>query len=267
MKVVLFCGGMGMRLREYSEQIPKPMIKIGYRPILWHLMKYYSHFGHNDFILCLGYKADVIKEYFLNYNECMSNDFIMSGDRNNVSLLNRDIHEWRITFVDTGMTRNIGGRLMAVREHLRGEEIFLANYSDSLTDLHLPDMIEDFRKRKNTIASFLCVRPSQSFHVVSLNGDNQVEHIQEVGNSDVWINGGFFVLRQEIFDYMKPGEELVLEPFQRLIDEKRLYAYKYKKFWAAMDTFKEKQRFDDMYARGDAPWEVWCKGQNQYSMR
>src|SRR3990172_1479631 len=103
MKVVLFCGGTGMRLREFSDQVPKPMINIGYRPILWHLMKYYAHFGHKDFILCLGYKADVIKDYFLNYNECLSNDFVMSGDRNNLNLLNRDIHDWRITFVDTGM--------------------------------------------------------------------------------------------------------------------------------------------------------------------
>ena len=267
MKVVLFCGGMGMRLREFSEEIPKPMIKIGYRPILWHLMKYYAHFGHNDFILCLGYKADVIKEYFLNYNECLSNDFVMSGDRSNLSLLNRDIHDWRITFVDTGMTRNIGERLMAVREHLRGEEMFLANYSDNLTDLNLPDMIEDFRSRQQAVASFLCVRPSQSFHVVSLNGDSDVKCIQEVAYSDVWINGGYFILRQEIFDYLEPGDELVIQPFQRLIQEKRLNAYRYDKFWAAMDTFKEKQRFDDMYARGDAPWEVWSKGQSQLSHR
>src|SRR3990172_1496826 len=179
------------------------MINIGYRPILCHLMKYYAHFGHKDFILCLGYKADVIKDYFLNYNECLSNDFVMSGDRNNLNLLNRDIHDWRITFVDTGMTRNIGGRLMAVKEHLKGEDVFLANYSDNLTDLYLPDMIEDFKRCDRTVASFLCVRPSQSFHVVSLNGGGQVVQIQEVTDSDVWINGGFFVLRQEIFDYME----------------------------------------------------------------
>lgn len=257
MKVVLFCGGTGMRLREYSEHIPKPMIHIGYRPILWHLMKYYAHFGHKEFILCLGYKADVIKEYFLNYDECLSNDFVLTGDRRNVSPLNRDIHDWRITFVDTGMTQNIGGRLLAVREYLRDEEVFLANYSDNLTDLHLPDMIEDFRRRKNVVASFLCVKPSQSFHIVSLNGDGQVLSIDEVANSDVRINGGFFILRQDIFDYVRPGEELVVEPFARLIEEQRLYAFKYDRFWAAMDTFKEKQKFDEMHVRGEAPWEVW----------
>jgi glucose-1-phosphate cytidylyltransferase len=265
MKVVLFCGGQGMRLREFSEQIPKPMIKIGYRPILWHLMKYYAHFGHKDFILCLGYQADVIKEYFLNYDECLSNDFVLTGDRSNVKLLNCDIHDWRITFVDTGMTRNIGGRLMAVKEHLQGEETFLANYSDNLTDLNLPDMIDDFSRRDRVVASFLCVRPSQSFHIVSLNGDGQVHGIEEVAKSDVRINGGYFILRKEIFDYIKPGEELVMEPFQRLIAEKRLYAYKYDEFWAAMDTFKEKQKFDEMYARGEAPWKVWSAGSNPVS--
>jgi len=254
-----------MRLREFSEQIPKPMINIGYRPILWHLMKYYAHFGHKDFILCLGYKADVIKDYFLNYDECLSNDFVLTGDRNNVNLLNRDIHDWRITFVDTGITRNIGERLMAVKEHLKGEEMFLANYSDNLTDLNLPDMIEDFARRDRAVVSFLCVRPSQSFHIVSLNGDSQVQRIQDVANSEVWINGGFFVLRQAIFDYMEPGDELVIQPFQRLIQEKRLNAYKHDKFWAAMDTFKEKQKFDDMYARGEAPWEVWSTDPNHAS--
>jgi glucose-1-phosphate cytidylyltransferase len=263
MKVVLFCGGMGMRLREYSEQIPKPMINIGYRPILWHLMKYYAHFGHKDFILCLGYKADVIKDYFLNYNECLSNDFVMSGDRNNLNLLNRDIHDWRITFVDTGMTTNIGGRLMAVKEHLKDEEMFLANYTDSLTDLHLPDMIKDFKRCQSTVASFLCVRPSQSFHVVSLNGGGKVRQIQEVSDSDLRINGGFFILRREIFDYMEAGDELVIQPFQRLIQENRLNAYEYDKFWVAMDTFKEKQKFDDMYARGNAPWQVWSMAPKQ----
>jgi glucose-1-phosphate cytidylyltransferase len=261
MKVVLFCGGTGMRLREFSEQIPKPMVNIGYRPILWHLMKYYAHFGHKDFILCLGYRADVIKDYFLKYDECLSNDFVMSGDSNNLNLLNRDIHDWRITFVDTGISRNIGGRLMAVKEHLKGEETFLANYSDNLTDLYLPNMIEDFERCDRAVASFLCVKPSQSFHVVSLNGSGQVEQILDVGKSNVWINGGFFILRQEIFDYMNPGDELVIQPFQRLIRESRLNAYKYDKFWAAMDTFKEKQRFDEMYARGDAPWQVWTTGQ------
>src|SRR5215475_15518311 len=157
MKVVLFCGGLRMRLREYSDQIPKPMIPIGYRPILWHVMKYYAHYGHKDFILCLGYKADTVKNYFLNYNECTSNDFVLSQGGKNMMLFNSDIQDWRITFVDTGMASNIGQRLKAVERHLEGEETFLANYSDGLSDLPLSEYIAHFID-KGRIASFLCVR-------------------------------------------------------------------------------------------------------------
>src|SRR5690242_13738624 len=146
MKVVLFCGGLGMRLREYSETIPKPMVNIGYRPILWHVMKYYAHYGHKEFILCLGYKADMIKNYFLNYNECLSNDFTLSEGGKTLQLLNSDIQDWKITFVDTGVSTNIGQRLKMVEQHLEGEDVFLANYTDGLTDLPLPQLIDSFLK-------------------------------------------------------------------------------------------------------------------------
>src|SRR5215210_4763777 len=138
MKVVLFCGGLGLRLRDYSDSIPKPMVNIGYRPILWHVMKYYAHFGHKDFILCLGYKADAIKNYFLTYDECISNNFVLSNGGKNLRLLHSDIQDWNITFVDTGLTANIGQRLKAVEPYLEQETMFLANYSDGLTDLPLP---------------------------------------------------------------------------------------------------------------------------------
>jgi glucose-1-phosphate cytidylyltransferase len=259
MKVVLFCGGLGMRLREYSEQIPKPMIPIGYRPIVWHLMKYYAHYGHKDFILCLGYKGDAFKNYFLNYNECLSNDFILSQGGREMQLLNSDIQDWRITFVDTGTTSNIGQRLKAVEKHLEGEEVFLANYTDGLTDLPLPEYIDYFHEKRR-IASFLCVRPRVSFHVVSVNND-VVSEIQHMSRADIWMNGGFLILRNDIFKYMKDGEELVEQPFQRLIQQEQLLAYRYNGFWACMDTFKDKQNLDDMYGRGEAPWEVWKPGQ------
>lgn len=247
-----------MRLRDFSDDLPKPMVPIGYRPILWHVMKYYAHFGHKDFILCLGYKADAIKRYFLEYEECLSNDFVMRpGAKDQIHLINRDIEDWTITFVDTGAETNIGGRLRAVRPYVEDEPMFLANYSDALTDMDLNAMIADFDRRPEAVASFLCVRPSSSFHLVSLNGENQVTAIREVDESDVWINGGYFALRQEIFDFMHEGDELVLEPFQRLIEAGRLNAHKYQRFWACMDTFKEKQQFEDMYARGVAPWELW----------
>lgn len=256
MKVVLFCGGLGMRLREYSENVPKPMVPIGYRPIIWHLMKYYAFYGHKDFILCLGYKADSIKDYFLNYDECVSNDFVLDGQSRKPTLLGSDIHDWKITFVDTGTHSNIGQRLRAVRRHLEGEEVFMANYSDGLTDLPLPALI-DHHQRSGKIACFVCVSPSQSFHTVSLDPDGHVSGIVDLSLSGVHINGGFFVFKSEIFDYIKDGDELVHAPFKRLIDIRQLIAYPYKGFWTSMDTFKDKQRLDDLHGRGDAPWQIW----------
>jgi glucose-1-phosphate cytidylyltransferase len=257
MKVVLFCGGQGTRIREHSEDIPKPMVNIGYRPILWHLMKYYAHYGHKDFILCLGYKADVIKNYFLNYNECLSNDFVLTNGGKGIKLINSDIDEWKVTFVDTGLLANIGQRLKAVEKYLENEDVFLANYSDGLTDLPLQNYIEFFEKR-DRIANFLSVKPHHhSFHVVNIKNGGMVSQIQHVTKSGIWLNGGYFIFKKEIFQYIKDGEELVEEPFQRLIQEGQLNTYKYDGFWIGMDTFKEKQRLDNMYSSGEAPWQVW----------
>jgi glucose-1-phosphate cytidylyltransferase len=256
MKVVLFCGGMGMRMKEYSDSIPKPMVNIGYRPILWHLMKYYAHFGHKEFILCLGYRGDTIKSYFRNYDECLSNDFTMTRGGREVHLDKTDIEDWTITFVETGPQSNIGQRLKAVESYLKEEEIFLANYTDGLTDFNLPTMTEDFVKQK-AIGSFLSVRPIQSFHVVSVRDDGRVADIKDLNNSGLWINGGFMIFRREIFDYLKPGEELVHEPFARLIKDNSLISCRHEGFWVSMDTFKDKQRLDDMYARGETPWMLW----------
>ena len=256
MKVVLFCGGLGMRLREYSEHIPKPMVNIGYRPILWHVMKYYAHYGHTDFILCLGFGADVIKNFFLTYSECLSNDFVLSGGGKDLELLNSDIHDWRITFVDTGTTSNIGQRLKAVEKHVAGEEVFLANYADGLTDLPLDAQLADFH-RKDKIASFACVRPNLSVHFVSASPDGLVQSIADVQQANLRINGGYFVFKQSIFEHIKAGEELLHEPFQRLLKAQQLVAFQYDGFWACMDTFKDKQVLDELYARGGAPWELW----------
>jgi glucose-1-phosphate cytidylyltransferase len=257
MKVVLFCGGLGLRIRD-AEEVPKPMVQIGYRPILWHVMKYYAHFGHKDFILCLGYRSDTIKNYFLNYNECVSNDFVFSGREKKVQLFNSDIDDWRITFADTGLTTNIGERLKAVEKYLEGEETFLANYSDGLTDLPLPQQIEHFHQH-GKIASFLCVRPQLSYHIVSLqHGDGGVvAGLKSMNNGNIRVNGGFFIFKREIFDYIGPKEELVIEPFQKLIDRQELIGYTYDGFWASMDTFKEKQNLERLYISGSAPWEVW----------
>jgi glucose-1-phosphate cytidylyltransferase len=258
MKVVLFCGGLGTRLREHSETVPKPMVEIGYRPIIWHLMRYYAHFGHKDFILCLGYRGDYIKNYFLNYNECLSNNFVLSKGGKQIEMYNNDIEDWTITFVDTGLHTNIGQRLAAVKPYLEGEDAFLANYADGLSDLDLNLYLDHFYKQ-DKIASFLCVQPSQSFHVVSMDGGSLVQNIEPVTNSELWINGGFFALKKEIFDYIQPGEELVVEPFQRLIAQKQLVGYRNSGFWACMDTLKEKMMFDEMYAKGKMPWALWEK--------
>jgi len=257
MKVVLFCGGLGLRIRD-AEDIPKPMVQIGYRPILWHVMKYYAHFGHKDFILCLGHRAETVKNYFINYNECASNDFVLSGGGKDLKLLNSDIHDWRITFADTGIHSNIGQRLKAAEKYLEGEEEFLANYSDGLTDLSLNEQLDHFRQQ-NKVASFLCVKPNLSYHLVSLEAGNGslVSNIHPIDNGTVRINGGFFIFKKKIFDYIREKEELVIEPFQRLLAERQLIGYAYDGFWASMDTFKDRQHLESLCVGGAAPWEVW----------
>ncbi len=256
MKVVLFCGGQGMRMREYSETIPKPMVEIGYRPILWHVMKYYAHFGHNEFILCLGHRADVIKKYFRSYDESLSNDFVLTHGGGDVRLLGSDIGNWKITFIDTGLQNNVGQRLRAVEKFLENDEMFMANYADGLTDLHLPDYLAEF-ERSGKIAAFLSVRPTQSAHVVTVQGRNEVASIRSFREADIWINGGFFIFKREIFKHIGEGEELVEEPFKRLIAEKKLMTHRHAGFWVAMDTFKDKRFLDDLFDKGEAPWEVW----------
>ncbi|MBK9170089.1 MAG: glucose-1-phosphate cytidylyltransferase [Bryobacterales bacterium] len=259
MKVVLFCGGAGMRLRGYAEDVPKPMVTVGSRPVLWHVMKYYAHFGHKDFILCLGYKANVIKNYFLGYEESVSNDFVFSQGGRKLEFMQRDIDDWTITFVDTGLRSTIGDRLRLVEPHLNGEDVFLANYSDGLTDFHLPDLTEAFA-RSDSYASFLSVQPkSSSLDTVELADDGKVSAIRCMKQSGIWVNGGYFVLRRDVFRYIRPGEELVYEPFSRLIEEGKLRSRRYGGFWQCMDTFKDKQILDEMDAGGSAPWCIWKK--------
>lgn len=257
MKVVLFCGGAGMRLRGYADDVPKPMVQIGSRPILWHLMKYYAHHGIKDFVLCLGYKGSVIKDYFLHYDESVSNNFVWSKGGKDIHYLNRDIDDWTITFVETGATSNIGERLKAVEPYLQDEEVFLANYGDGLSNVPLAAMMKVFRA-SNAIASLLLVQPTASFDLVSAEGSGCVTEICPLTRSDIWINGGFFIMHRDIFDYIRPGEELVREPFQRLIEKKALLAYKYNGFWQCMDTFKDKQRLEELN-QGVAPWKVWTQ--------
>jgi glucose-1-phosphate cytidylyltransferase len=252
MKVVLFCGGLGVRMGDETQRIPKPMITVGNRPILWHIMKYYAAWGHTDFILCLGYKAASIKEYFLSYNEAYSNDFILSNGGRDVELLGSDISDWRITFADTGTQATIGERLLAVAPYLGDDPYFLATYSDGLTDAPLDAMIDRLVSSGRT-ALFLAVRPQFNAHVVDVDGEGGVRNIEDIQEADVWINGGFFVLRRDILDSIEPGEELVEEPFRRLIADDELIGYRYEGFWGPMDTMKDKQRLDALAENG-APW-------------
>ena len=261
MKVVLFCGGLGLRLRDYSDQIPKPMVPIGCQPILWHLMRYFAHFGHREFILCLGYRGDVIKQFFLNYNECLTNNFVSSNGGKQLELINSDIQDWKITFVETGLRSNIGERLKAIEKYIGNDDVFLANYSDGLTDLDFVSYL-DYARQRDRIATFLSVKPNVSYHIAQTDATGMVTGIQEVASSGIRINAGFFVLKRDIFEYIQPGEELVFEPFQRLIRERQLAAYEYDGFFAAMDTFKDKQQLDKLHEDGYAPWQIWDKKAN-----
>jgi glucose-1-phosphate cytidylyltransferase len=219
-------------------------------------MKYFAYFGHNEFILCLGYRGDLIKQYFLNYDECLSNDFVFSKGGKSLTLVNSDIHDWQITFADTGLRSNIGQRLLAVQKYVASEELFLANYTDGLTDLDLPSFLA-FARARDKIATFLSVKPNLSYHLVATGADGLVTAIKEFAQSSSRINAGFFVLKTDIFKYLRVGEELVVEPFQRLIRDQQLAAYEYDGFFASMDTFKDKQQLDELYERGQPPWEVW----------
>jgi glucose-1-phosphate cytidylyltransferase len=253
MKVVLFCGGLGVRMGEETRRIPKPLIPVGDHPILWHIMKWYASWGHDEFILCLGYKGDTIKEYFLNYREALSNDFVLSNGGRDVELLGSDISSWKITFVDTGAKATIAERLLAVRRHLGDDEYFLATYGDGLTDAPLADLVERLRSSGKT-GIFLSVRPVFNAHVVEADPDGTVRSIDDLEQADVWINGGFFVFHRNILDEINPGEELVVEPFRRLIERRELIAYRYEGFWEPMDTIKDKQRLDEYAESGRAPW-------------
>jgi glucose-1-phosphate cytidylyltransferase len=257
MKVVLFCGGLGTRLREHSGTIPKPLVTVGQRPIVWHLMRYYAHFGHKDFILCLGYGGEEIRKYFLNYSEALSNDFTLTGGTK-VAMHSRDIDDWKITFVDTGLHSNIGQRLLRARPYLDGDDMFLANYADGLSDLPLDLYLDEF-KRRDATAGLVAVRSAQSFHAVHADADGVITHIGAMPEQQLWINGGFFVLRRDIFDHVREGEELVEQPFGRLIQKRRLFTYKWDGFWQCMDTFKDKITFDRREARGECPWMIWAR--------
>jgi glucose-1-phosphate cytidylyltransferase len=255
MKVVLFCGGLGMRMRDGVTNAPKPMAMIGDRPLMWHVMRYYAHFGHQDFVLCLGYGASAVKDFFLNYQEARSNDFVLDGS-GKVELFNSDISDWRITFVDTGLHSEIGERLRRVRRFVENEEMFLANYADVFTNAPLPDMISRFAASE-AVVSLLAVQPQSSHHVVDVDDTGVITQIQPMRELRQWENGGYFVLRPEIFDYLGEGEDLVGDAIPRLVQRRKVLAYPYKGYWCPADTVKERGQMEELYYRGTCPWMVW----------
>jgi glucose-1-phosphate cytidylyltransferase len=256
MKVVLFCGGLGMRMRDGVTSGPKPMAMVGDRPLLWHVMRYYAHFGHTDFILCLGYGASYVKDFFLSYDETRSNDFVLANGARDIELFSTDISEWRITFVDTGLHSSIGERLRRARRFVAGEPFFLANYADVLTNAPLPDMITRF-EASEAVASLLAVPPQSSHHVVDIGDDGLITQVIPMRDLRQWENGGYFILRQEIFDYLAEGEDLVTDALVRLVPKKKVLAYPYKGYWSPADTVKERAQLEEMYHRGTCPWMIW----------
>jgi glucose-1-phosphate cytidylyltransferase len=255
MKVVLFCGGYGMRMRTAeSDVIPKPLQMVGPRPLLWHIMRYYAHYGHKEFILCLGYGADKIKEYFLSYREAESNDFRLH--RGEIELLGSDTSDWDITFVDTGLESPIGERLRRVRQYLGDDPYFLANYSDVLTDAPVNEMIER-TVRAHATASMLIVPPQSSFHCVNVASTGEVKEILPISEFPVGVNGGYFVLNQEVIDLIPENGDLVGDACFSLAGTGRLIGYQHDGFWKPADTFKERAELDADYNKGIRPWAVW----------
>jgi glucose-1-phosphate cytidylyltransferase len=245
-----------MRMREGAGSVPKPMSMIGDRPLLWHVMRYYAAFGHTDFVLCLGYGAASVKDYFLRYDETQSNDFTMLSGGREIRMHSTDIADWNIAFIDTGLSSTIGERLMRVREHVQGEEMFLANYADTLTDAPLDELVEAFRLSGAT-ATMLAVPPVSTHHVVDMDDAGQVTAVREVRELMQFENGGYFVLRPAIFDALVEGEDLVPDAFVRLLKDGKLNAHRYFGFWRAADTFKDRAELEEMYRRRQCPWMVW----------
>ena len=256
MKVVLFCGGLGMRMRDGITNAPKPMAAIGERPLVWHVMRYYAHYGHTDFILCLGYGASAVKDYFLSYDETRSNDFVLENGGRDVTLVSTDISQWRISFVDTGLNSPIGERLRRVKHLVEGEEMFLANYADVLTDAPLPDMIDRVQS-SGAVAGLLAAPLQSTHHVVDMSDDGTITRIKPVRELEQWENGGYFVLRPGIFDVLHPGEDLVEDALPRLVPKGQLMAFPHKGFWTAADTVKDRILLEEAYHRAECPWMLW----------
>ncbi len=255
MKVVILAGGLGTRISEESHLKPKPMIEIGGKPILWHIMKIYSHYGINDFVICLGYKGYVIKEYFANYFLHMSN-VTFDLARNHMEVHERYAEPWRVTLIDTGAETLTGGRLKRVREYV-GDDTFCFTYGDGVTNLDIASLVK-FHKQHGKLSTVTAIQPPGRYGALNLNGA-MVSNFQEKPAGDgAWINGGFFVLEPKVFDYIEDDRtSWESTPLQRLAQEGELMAYQHSGFWQAMDTLRDKNHLEDLWA-SNPPWKVWA---------
>ncbi|MQA34009.1 sugar phosphate nucleotidyltransferase [Modestobacter roseus] len=256
MKVVLFCGGYGMRMRDDVDDVPKPMQLIGDRPLLWHVMRYYAHFGHTEFVLCLGYGAHHVVRYFRDYDETLSNDFVLRRGGAEIQMLSTDISDWTITFAHTGLDTPIGERLRRVRSFVQDDDVFAANYADVLTDAPLDEIEAAFHAR-GAIGSLLAVPPQAAFHMVESDADGWVQGISSVSSLGVEENGGYFFFTPEVFDFLGEGEDLVTDALPRIAARRRLLAWSHHGFWKPADTVKERSELDTLARHHDRPWALW----------
>lgn len=258
MKAVILAGGFGTRFSEATSQIPKPMIEIGGKPILWHIMKTYSHYGIDEFIICCGYKQYVIKEYFANYFRHNS-DMTFDLSENKVQILDNHSEKWKVTVVDTGINTMTGARIKRIQKYI-GENSFLLTYGDGVTDLNIADTIARHRESK-AVLSVTAYKPSGKFGALEINGSNQVKSFLEKPDGDGnWINAGYFVCEPEVFDYIPFGDDTVVfeqAPLESIAKKGRMYAYKHTGFWKPMDTLRDHVELCTMWDKNKAPWLVW----------
>jgi glucose-1-phosphate cytidylyltransferase len=255
MKVVILAGGFGTRLSEETDIKPKPMVEIGGKPILWHIMKIYSHYGFNNFVICLGYKGYVIKEYFANYFLHMS-DVTIDLKNNKMEIHNVKAESWKVTLVDTGLNTMTGGRIKKIQSYI-GNETFMLTYGDGVGNINIKELL-DFHKKHGKYATLTAIQPSGRFGALDLN-DSEIKAFKEKPKGDgAWINGGFFVLEHQIFDYIE-GDETIWErePLENLAKDGQLMAYKHKGFWKPMDTLRDKRELEALWQSGNPPWKVW----------
>ncbi len=255
MKVVILAGGLGSRLSEYTVSVPKPMVKIGDKPILWHIMKYYAYFGYNDFLIALGYKAESIREYFLNYKS-LNSDFTVDLSTGQIDYHKKENIDWKVTLIDTGLETMTGGRLSRLKPFLKDSPFFLT-YGDGVSDVDL-DALLKFHNNHGKIATLSAVRPTARFGDLGIQG-GKVTHFKEKSQlSEGWINGGFFVCNPNLLDFVHSENEMLeREPIERLVNKGQLMAYKHDGFWQCMDTAKHKEVLENYWKTGRAPWHIW----------